>query len=113
MLRRLRIPLLILGVFLALGVLACASLDTAAPIDYYRVVGEDTIVVGAGTGPTLWPRITSVSETASEVVVDVRSVRAPVPSTGMQVTELTVTLRQPLGDRRIVDGSTGLPIVLR
>ena len=108
-----RIPLFVVGILLVLGVLSCMGLDRAAPIDYYRQIDEQTIAVGAGTGPTLWARVTSVTESDTTVTIEARSVAAPVPSTGDAVTELVVTLSKPLGSRRVIDGSSGLDVPAR
>jgi hypothetical protein len=93
---------------------SCALLlDAGAPLDYYRTVDEQTIVVGAGTGPAIWVRVTTQSETADTITVGVRAIRAPVPSTASQVTEITVRLASPLGARRVIDALSGLEVPLR
>lgn len=89
------------------------SLDQRAPIDYYRLADDHTVTVGAGTGPTLWARVTTVTETDSSVTIGVSGVRAPLPSTSSQVTELTVTLQAPLNDRSVIDASSGLLVPRR
>ena len=62
----------------------------------------------AETGPALWPRVTGVTETETAVTVAVRSAVTPfVATTGTQMSELTVNLSQPLGDRQIVESMTG------
>ena len=87
-------------------------LDRPAALDYYKPVDAKTIIVGAGTGPTMWARVTSVSESDTSVTVEVSSIALPVPSTGQGVTELTVNLRTPLGEREVIDGHTGDPVMV-
>lgn len=79
----------------------------STPIPYYRVLDEHTIIVGAQTGTGFWAGVTSVAETNASVVVSVHDVRAPLPQTGTKVVEFTLTLRDPLGDRIVVDASDG------
>lgn len=93
------------GVFLAL--------DVRAPLTYYYVLDDTHIVVGAGTEPSLWSRVTSVVESPTSVTVVVRSVRAPVASTGGDPTEWTVSLASPLAGRSVIDGGSGLAVQAR
>jgi hypothetical protein len=109
-LQKLRRRWIVLFIVIALAFGEVLLLDARAPIEYYRVVDDHTLVVGAGTGPTFWAHVTSVSETESAVVVGVSSVRVPLPSTNDQITEVTVSLRDPIGDRALVDASSGLPV---
>jgi hypothetical protein len=89
-----------------------AALDRAAPIEYYRLVGDRTIVVGTITGVATWSRVSSVTETPTSVVVAVRSFDIPfVPRSGVGLPiEYVVTLEAPLGDRTVVDASTGAAV---
>ena len=98
-------------VVVAVGALGL-GLDAPAPIDYYQVMGDRSLVLGAGTGPALWVRLTSLTETATSITVTVSSVRAPVPSTESQVTEVNVVLASPLGARTVIDGNSGLEVPL-
>lgn len=104
MTRRTSTRLLIVVGLIAIVVVAFGLLlDDAAPIDYYRDTGPNEIVVGAESAPSLWSRVTSVVESDTQVVVNVRSVRAPVASAG-GVAEFTVELTAPLGTRQVIDG---------
>jgi len=86
-----------------------AALVRPARLQYYKLVDADTIAVGAETGPILWARVTSVSESDSEVTIAVRRIGLPVPTTGEAITELTVDLHSALGAREVIDGFTGRP----
>ena len=103
------------GVIVVGGLIAGVSfvaLDRPDPIDYYRLVGDQTIVVGALTGQATWSRVSSVTETPTSVVVAVRSFDIPfVPrAEGGLLIEYVVTLDSPLGDRTVLDASTGAAV---
>ena len=91
---------------LAIGTVVYAFFGgSTLPIDAYRQLDGDTIVirVGHAAGPT-WTRVTSVRESDTRVEIAVRSVSAPVPMAGaLYRLDLTVDLDQPLGTRRVVD----------
>jgi hypothetical protein len=59
------------------------------------------------TGPGTWTRVTSVAETNATVTVSISSLRAPLPGFGDDIVEFTVTVREPLADRSVVDGRDG------
>jgi hypothetical protein len=88
-------------------------LDRPWDIESYRVVDDHTLVVTTSSGWLDWTRVTSVTENATSVVVSMRSFRLPLPGTGGAATDFTVTLRDPIGGRGVVDSSTGLPIPRR
>lgn len=101
----------------AAGVVAAAGavfavMDRPAPLDYYRLVGDRTIVVHTITGRATWTRVSSVSESPTSVVVTVRSFRIPfVPASGVGIPiEFVITLEAPLGDRTVVDAATGAAV---
>jgi hypothetical protein len=99
---------LVAALVLAAGAGVFVALDRPDPIDYYRLVGDRTIVVGTITGVATWSRVSSVTETPTSVVVAVRSFRFPVPATAAGIPiEYVVTLESPLGDRTVLDASTG------
>ena len=85
--------------------------DLAMRIDYYRVVDQHTIVVGAETEAARETRVTSVVETTTTVTITVRELPSPIRKGGTGVggdgIELIVKLRDPLGSRTVVDGSSG------
>ncbi|HWP64133.1 MAG TPA: hypothetical protein VNO86_11750 [Candidatus Binatia bacterium] len=93
----------------AAAVALFAVSDRADPLDYYRPVGDRIIVVGTITGAATWTRVSSVTETPSEVVVAVRSFRVPfVPASGVGIPiEFVITLGAPLGERTVIDASDG------
>lgn len=80
------------------------------PISYYRLVGEQTIVIGTISGPGAWTRVTALMETTSSVTIGVSALRAPLPGTGENALELIVTLRDPLDSRTVIDASSGLAV---
>lgn len=88
-------------------------LDRPWDIETYRSADDHTILVTTSSGWLDWTRVTSVEETPTSVVINMRSFRLPLPGTGGLATEYTVTLHEALGDRRVVDGSTGLPVMKR
>jgi len=92
--------------------LVFAALDRAEPIEYYRLVGDRTLVVGTTTATLTWTRVSSVTETPTSVVVAVRSFRIQFgPGTGAAFPiELVVTLAAPLDGRTVVDASTGAAV---
>jgi hypothetical protein len=99
-------------VLVALGVLAFQLLDTPARIDYYRLADDHTVIVGTTSGPRAWVRVTGVSETSKAVTITVRTVFIQLgPSTAVGYAyESEAKLEAPLGDRRVIDGTTGLPV---
>jgi hypothetical protein len=106
-LRTLRRRWIVLVVALALVVAAIRLGDVTVPIYYYRVINDRTLVVGSTTGPWTWLRITKVSETSTSVTVEARHLSAPLPGFGDEAVELTVILRDPIGDRTLIDADTG------
>jgi hypothetical protein len=90
--------------------------DLAVRIDYYRLVDEHTLVVGAETEDRSWTRVTSVVETTTTVTITVRELQAPIRMGGTGVggggIELIVKLRDPIGSRTVVDGSSGEVVAL-
>ena len=99
-------------VLLVLAVVAVRALDSASWIFYYRVVDDRTLVVGTATGPGAWTRVTNVAETESTVSITVSSLLfrpGPGTSDGIPV-EAEVNLRDPIGARMVIDGSSGLSV---
>ncbi len=98
-------------VFCLIGMAACTILvtDRAVRIDYYRVVDQKTLVIGAETDTSSWTRVTSVVETATTVTITVRALPPPIRNGtgGGQGVEFIVKLRDPIGSRTVVDGSRG------
>jgi hypothetical protein len=100
------------AIVLVLAVLAVRSLDSPSWIFYYRVIDERTLVVGTAPGPGAWTRVTSVIETPSTVTITVSSLFVRLgPGTSEAVAvESTATLRDPIGNRTVIDGSSGLAV---
>jgi len=87
-------------------------LDSATWIDYYRVVDDQTLLVGTVSGPGALVRVTSVTETPTTVTITVSTLLIQVgPGTGGGVPyESVAKLHDPLGSRTVTDGSSGLPV---
>jgi hypothetical protein len=74
-------------------------------IDRYTVTGS-TVTVSVEVGEGTWTRVTGVDEGDREVRITVRSFTPPLPMAGLAIrADRAVLLRQPLGDRRVVDGT--------
>jgi hypothetical protein len=99
-----------LGVVLLLIVVSVRSLDRPAPIFYFRVVNDRTLVLGSVSGPGTWTRLTRSEEGADTVMLGVNSLTAPLPGYGDDTIEITVTLNEPIGAKAVIDSSTGLVV---
>lgn len=109
---RLRRRWIAVAVALVLVVTAVRLMDAASWIYYYRVVDDQTLVVGTVEGPGAWTRVTSVTETPSTVTITVSSVLirlGPGTSAGVPV-ESVAKLHEPIGSRTVLDGSSGLSV---
>ena len=103
---------LLLGVA-GLLVAAYLLIGRPVPIESYRVLDERTIAVRVVTGDLTWTRVAGVRETDSVVEISVTAVTAPVPMSSIgNLVELTVDLRRPLSDRKVIDadGDRGVPL---
>jgi hypothetical protein len=114
--RRFRLPRrrwVVAAVVVILLITMIRLLDSASWIFYYRVVNDRTLIVGTVTGPGAWTRVTSVTERPSTVTITVSSFFVqPGPGTGVGVPVESVTnLHDPIGNRTVLDGSTGLPVL--
>ena len=104
--------LIALGAVVVPAVGAIRSLDSPSWIFYYRVVDDHTLVVGTVTGPGAWTRVTSITETPSTVTITVSSLVVQIgagTASGVHA-ESTATLRDPVGSRTVIDGSSGLRV---
>ena len=110
---RLRRRWIAVAVALVVLVAAVRLLDSASWIDYYRVVDDQTLVVGTVTGRGAWTRVTNVTETPATVTIIVSSFLIQLgPGTAVGVpVEAFATLRDPIGTRTFIDGSSGLPVL--
>lgn len=105
--------LAVLSALVLLGVLliAVVALDHVMQIDYVRIESSSTVVVGVTAGPSSWTRISAVTESPKSISIAVRALPRPGPQTALGVpVELRVQLASPVGDREIIDASTGLQI---
>ncbi len=99
-----------LAIVLLLIVLSVRALDGTLAIASYRVTDDHTLVVQVGESPGAWTRVTNVAETTSAVTITVSSLAfRPGPGTAEAILiEVSVTLHDPIGNRTVIDGSTGL-----
>ncbi len=73
---------------------------------FYRVVNDHTLVVQAQAGVLLWPHLSGLTETDTQVSVTVSGIGIPAPAVeGLY--DVTVVLAQPLDDRTVIDGNSG------
>jgi hypothetical protein len=86
--------------------------DGPTLIPTYRVVDQQHLILRAQTGAALSVRATRVDETADSVIVVIQAIELPLPSTGSTLTDVPVTLTQPLGERAVIDGSSGQEVRL-
>ena len=95
-------------VAVALGGLA---LDRPSAIHGYKQIDERTIAVQTIGGPSTWTRLGSIVESSSAVTVELRSLRMPFAAgSGDDLTWVAVNLSTPLGDRQVIDASSGQPV---
>ena len=94
------------GAGLALAWVVLAGTESA-PVQSYRVVDPQTIVVVVGGAPHGWTRVSGVAESALTVAVSAQTTTwLPGPGTAnLELVELTVRLAQPLDGRTVTDGS--------
>jgi hypothetical protein len=104
--------LVIVAVVVMFGVGAIRLLDGASLIQYYRVVDEQTLVVGTISGVGATVRVTDLEETSTTVTITVRSfhVQLGPGNAGGSAHESVATLQESVGARTVIDGSSGLPI---
>ena len=108
-LRNLGIAVLIVAV--ALGAYVALTFRPQM-IAFYRLVNDNTIVVQAEAGALIWPHLSGLQETPTEVRITVSGISLDVPSIE-QLYDVTVVLAAPLGDRAVIDASTGEPVFLQ
>lgn len=94
--------------------LGCSLLGQSIGIRGYRLVDQDTITVLTSTASGWETWVSSVQESPTRVVVEVRTKRPD--GAGADVGQdlwLTIELESPLGDRPIIDASAdaALPLV--
>ena len=75
-------------------------------VAFYRVVNTNTLVVQAQAGVLLWPHLSGLTETATQVSVTVSGIGIPA-SAVEGLYDVTVVLAQPLGARTVTDGNSG------
>jgi len=78
----------------------------------YRVVDPKNLVVVGFGAKSAWTRVAGVNETGATVTIAVDALTfEPFPHTlAAYRIEVPVQLSTPLGDREVIDGSTGFPI---
>ena len=93
-------------------VVAVLALDQGSSISSYRVIDDRIIAVTSTEGTGAWTRVARLDESAMTVTIEVRSLRLQLgggTAVGI-LTESIVNLRQPLGNRTVIDASTGMPV---
>jgi hypothetical protein len=96
---------------LGLLVLVVAVLDHPVQVDYVRIESPSSVVVGVTVAPESWTRIAKVSDGANDVANTVRSRPVPGPGTALgQAVELHLRLAADLGDRSVIDATSGASI---
>lgn len=96
---------LAVGAGLAVAWVALAG-TSSAPVESYRVVDPQTIVVVIGGAPHGWTRVSDVAESATTVAVSAQTT-SWLPGAGsgeLALVEVTVRLAQPLDGRTVTDG---------
>ena len=101
----------VVAAVVVLGVATLLALYLPSRIEYYRVVDDKTLSVGTITGHNAWTRVTALTETPTTVSVTVGVFLLQLGGTADGVPALTeVTLHDPLGVRKVIDGTTGQPV---
>ncbi len=100
------------AVVLVFVVGAARLLDSPSSIFYYRVVDDRTLLVGTVSGAGATVRVTTLAETPTTVTITVSSFNVQLgPGTGAGTPyESVASLREPVGVRTVIDGSSGSPV---
>ena len=87
-------------------------LDTATWIYYYRVVDDQTLLLGTISGEGAQVRVTNVTEAPTSVTITVSNFFVQLgPGSGVGINyESVAKLHDPLGSRTVIDGSSGLSV---
>jgi hypothetical protein len=104
--------LLVVAAVALVGVGAIRLAVTPTFVGGYRVIDDSTIALQViGVSPT-WRAVTLETETPSEVTVGVSEISLRFgPGFGDERTAyVVVALRDPLGNRQVIDASTGAAI---
>ena len=105
-----------IGLVVAIGIglfVVATQLGNPRQIESYQVLDEDTILIQTSEGRLNWTRVTRVVETAESVDLTVTSFQAPVPGTDeAYLAFFVVDLESPLGDRRVLDRGSEVPLAL-
>ena len=104
---------IVLAIVAVLVFTAYRMLDARSTIDYYRVVDPQTLMVGTGEGARCVDPGHQRRRDASDgpITVDVLLVPArPKHGEGVSASNSVAHLQAPLGDRTVIDGSTGLAV---
>jgi hypothetical protein len=88
-------------------------LNSTAFIDHYCVADEQTLMLGVTSGPGADVHLSDLVETATTVTVTVIAVyfSPPLPQSGVgYLYVVEAHLAQPLGNRLVIDSSTGMTV---
>src|SRR5665811_1738652 len=111
-LRRWWVVVAVIAIVTVLVFTVYGSFDRPSWIDYYRVVDDETLLVGTISGPGATVRVTNVTETSSTVTITVSTFLFQIgPQAGVGIpNESVAKLHDTLGSRSVIDGSSGLPV---
>jgi hypothetical protein len=100
---------LILGIALISAIAAIRLLDQPLRLESYQTLDDQTIAVVGHGAPYSWARVTQVAETESAVTVRVNAITIQLGAGTEAATRVYVPvyLGEPLGDRALIDGSSG------
>lgn len=79
-------------------------------IPSYSLADDRTLILHVQAGILIWPHVSALTETPTSVTVTVSGIGVSVLTTE-SLTDVTVVLNQPLGDREVIDGSNALPVL--
>ena len=101
-----------LAIVLVLMTGSLRALDHPSTLEYYRVIDDRTLTVGTAEGHNAWTRVTAVDETPTTVRITIGSLLiqlGPRTADALAV-ETEVKLHDPIGDRSVIDGSSGVSV---
>ena len=103
-----------LAVAVLLAVVAFRLLDQPLRLESYRAVDQRTLDV-LGYGPqtwSTWTHVTGITETATSVTISVNLfvLQIGAGSSALDAVHVPIHLSAPLGQRTVIDGSTGQTI---
>lgn len=109
-----RRPYFVVGlIVVAIAAIAVYSwLTSPTTLEYYRAVDDNTIALGIFDSGNIDNRVSGVAETPEKVTVSVVALQLTLGASGQGAIPLEVEahLAQPLGNRAVIDASTGMAL---